>query len=108
MRRDASEPELAANPSDSPEHLLLGVPFFRTLDRVDVAHLVGVLEQVELPAGTLIVAEGAAADGMYLLERGRVAVSVTTAAGASVRWPICRRRGTLGSWACCSDGAPQT
>src|SRR5262249_16316608 len=44
------------------------------------ARLVGVLDRVEFPAGSLIFSEGAEADALYLLEAGRVAVSV---AGAS-------------------------
>lgn len=57
------------------------VPFFRALDRVDLARLIGALERVHFPAGTLIFSEGAEADALYLLESGRAVVSVRTADG---------------------------
>ncbi len=67
------------------------VPFFRGLDRVDVARLIGALEAISAPAGTEIVAEGAEADGLYLLEEGMVRISVRTDSGgrpvAMVRAP---------------------
>ncbi len=68
-------------PVEPLEGLMRRVPFFRTLDRVDVARLIGALEEVTLPAGTVLFTEGAEADGLYLLERGRVVVSVQTAQG---------------------------
>lgn len=55
------------------------VPFFRALDRVDLARLIGALEKVHVLAGTLIFPEGAEADALYLLESGKVVVSVKTA-----------------------------
>jgi di/tricarboxylate transporter len=57
------------------------VPFFRSLDRVDIARLLGVLERVEYPAGTQIFAEGAQADALYLLAGGRVEITVRTQGG---------------------------
>lgn len=54
------------------------VPFFRALDRVDLARLIGALEKVHALAGTLIFPEGAEADALYLLESGKVVVSVKT------------------------------
>lgn len=63
------------------EALLRRVPFFRTLDRVDIARLIGALEKTQHPAGTVIFQEGADADGLYLLESGRVEVSVRAADG---------------------------
>jgi anion transporter len=81
MTPDSTDGRLASATSDTLERLLRGVPFFRTLDRVDIARLIGALEQVDLPAGALVMSEGAAADGLYLLERGRIAVSVSAAGG---------------------------
>ncbi len=70
------------SPSPEPvEALLRHVPFFRNLDRVDIARLVGALEHVHLPANTLIFAENTEADALYLLDSGRVAVSVKTEVG---------------------------
>lgn len=69
---------------DPLEDLIPRVPFFRTLDHIDIARLMGSLEQVEFPAGTLIFAEDAEADALYLLEEGRVIISVATASGE--RW----------------------
>ncbi len=58
------------------EDLLRQVPFFRTLARLDLARLIGALEEVSFPAGTRIFAEGAEGDALYLLKRGRVAITV--------------------------------
>jgi DASS family divalent anion:Na+ symporter len=63
------------------EPLLRRVPFFRTLDRVEIARLIGALERVRVPAGTVIFREGADADCLYLLERGKVQVTVMTPGG---------------------------
>lgn len=63
------------------EALIRGVPYFHSLDRVDVARLTGALEEVTFSAGELIFAEGDDADALYLLERGRVAVTVATPSG---------------------------
>ncbi len=57
------------------------VPFSLGLDRVDLARLIGALEEVTATAGAQIFAEGAPADGLYLLEGGRVVISVKTADG---------------------------
>jgi len=56
--------------------LLRSVPFFHALDRVDIARLLGSLEEVRAPAGELIAEEGAAGDALYLLEQGRIGLSV--------------------------------
>lgn len=66
----------AASTSEPVENLLRRVPFFRGLDRVDIARLVGALEKVHLEAGALIFSEGAAADALYLLEAGKVQIIV--------------------------------
>ncbi len=71
----------APSTPETVERLLRSVPFFHTLDRVDVARLIGALEPVTMPAGTPIVSEGAVADGLYLLEKGRVAISIRAAEG---------------------------
>jgi anion transporter len=66
---------------DPLEALLRRVPFFRTLDRVEIARLIGALEHERVPAGSVIFPEGAQADSLYLLERGRIVVTVSTGAG---------------------------
>ncbi len=71
----------ASDSFGSLEGFILRVPFFRTLDRVDIARLVGALESVHFPAGTLIFSEGAEADALYLLESGRVEVLVKATKG---------------------------
>lgn len=68
-------------PAQSVEVLLRLVPFFRALDRLDSARLVGALEQVSLPAGSLIFSEDTAPDALYLLAHGQVEVTVKTAGG---------------------------
>lgn len=67
---------------DPAEELLRKVPFFRHLDRVDIARLIGALDEVRLLAGTGMVLEGDDADGLYLLEEGEVAVTIQTPEGA--------------------------
>jgi di/tricarboxylate transporter len=62
--------------SEPVEALLRGVPFFHSLDRVDIARLTGALEEVTFSAGEPVFAEGDDADALYLLETGRVRVSV--------------------------------
>jgi di/tricarboxylate transporter/CRP-like cAMP-binding protein len=63
------------------EALIRGVPFFSSLDRLDVARLTGALEEVAFAAGTVIFSEGADADALYLLDEGEVTVSVRGPAG---------------------------
>jgi CRP-like cAMP-binding protein len=63
------------------EDLLRRVPFFRDLDRIDAARLVGALEKVHVTAGSPIFFEGAEADSLYLLEGGKVQVTVKTEDG---------------------------
>ena len=49
-----------------------------------MARLVGAVESAEFAAGSLIFAEGANADALYLLEAGRVTVELTGESGARV------------------------
>jgi anion transporter len=67
--------------STAPEDLLRSVAFFQSLDRVDIARMIGELEEVRIPAGMLLFTEGAEADALYLLAAGRVRVSVGVAGG---------------------------
>lgn len=71
------------NSHESVEALLIRVPFFQALDRVDLARLAGALEEVRLPAGAAVFSEGADADALYLLASGRV--EVTAGANGSER-----------------------
>ena len=61
--------------------LLRGVPFFGALDRVDLARLLGALEEVRADAGEVIAEEGTEADALYLLEHGQVSISVASPEG---------------------------
>ncbi len=72
-------PHLAV--ADELEALLRAVPYFRDLEGLEIARLVGVLEEVRLPAACLIFEESDLADALYLLARGRVSVSVRTPTG---------------------------
>jgi DASS family divalent anion:Na+ symporter len=63
------------------EALLRAVPFFAALERVELARLIGVLDEVRFPAGSIVVQEGADDDGLYLLDSGRVVVTVETEDG---------------------------
>src|SRR5215469_1814559 len=67
--------------TDSVEALIRGVPFFRSLDRVGIARLTGALEEVTFSAGATVFSESDDADALYLLNEGRVAISLRDAAG---------------------------
>src|SRR5207248_7735421 len=58
------------------EQLLRSIDYLRDLDRVDIARLIGSSEDAHFAAGDVIVREGEAADSLYLLASGTVAVSV--------------------------------
>src|SRR5215208_76519 len=79
--------------SNAPEALLRNVAFFQSLDRVDIARMIGELEEVSIPAGIVLFTEGAEADALYLLAAGRVRVSVRVAGGerslAELEAPSC-------------------
>ncbi len=76
--------ERVSNSSESVEALLRRVPFLRNLHRLDLARLIGALERVDFSKGTLIFAEGAQADALYLIEAGRVAVTIAGSADGTV------------------------
>jgi di/tricarboxylate transporter len=63
------------------EALLRAVPFFEALDRVDLARMVGALEEEHYAAKDVIFREASGGDALYLVERGRVRVSVHSPAG---------------------------
>jgi DASS family divalent anion:Na+ symporter len=67
--------------TDPVADLLRSVPFFKGLDRVDLARLLGALEEVRASPGEVIAQEGSEADALYLLERGRVAITVASPDG---------------------------
>ena len=72
---------MSALDADPVADLLRGVPFFRDLDRVDLARLLGALEEVRARAGEVIATEGSEADALYLLADGRVSISVASPDG---------------------------
>src|SRR5439155_96323 len=74
-------PRVGVIDTDPVAELLRGVPFFAGLDRVDLARLLGALEEVHGKAGEVISAEGAEADALYLLQDGRLAISVSSPDG---------------------------
>ena len=61
--------------------LLRSVPFFGALDRIDLARLLGALEELRVPRGQVIAHEGSEADALFLLQQGRVAISVRSPEG---------------------------
>jgi NTE family protein len=67
--------------ADPVADLLRGVPFFRGLDRVDLARLLGALEAIRAGPGEVIAHEGTEADALFLLERGLVAITVASPDG---------------------------
>jgi DASS family divalent anion:Na+ symporter len=72
---------VSAVDTDPVADLLRGVPFFRGLDRVDLARLLGALEEVRAGPGEILAHEGSEADALYLLERGQVAITVASPEG---------------------------
>jgi len=67
--------------------LLTSVPFFQALARVDVARLVGALEQVDVEAGTTIFAADDQANALYLVADGRLSVSLDGAVVTEIEAP---------------------
>ena len=72
---------MSAVETDPVADLLRAVPFFKGLDRVDLARLLGALEEVHETPGEIIAHEGTEADALYLLERGTVAITVASPDG---------------------------
>ncbi|HEY8758551.1 MAG TPA: SLC13 family permease [Candidatus Limnocylindria bacterium] len=72
---------MSALDADPVADLLRGVPFFRGLDRVDLARLLGALEEIRAGPGEVIAHEGTEADALFLLERGHVAITVASPDG---------------------------
>jgi uncharacterized membrane protein len=64
--------------------LLRGVPLFAALDDAAVDELCGYLRLVELKAGSNLFRVGDAGDAMYIIESGRVRITVTDADGREV------------------------
>src|SRR5947207_5622744 len=64
--------------------LLRGVPLFAALDDAAVEELCRYLHLVELKAGSNLFRVGDAGDAMYIIESGRVRITVTDADGREV------------------------
>jgi CRP/FNR family cyclic AMP-dependent transcriptional regulator len=64
--------------------LLRGVPLFAALDDAAVEELCGYLHPVELKAGSSLFRVGDSGDAMYIIESGRVRITVTDADGREV------------------------
>src|SRR5215471_1185647 len=64
--------------------LLRRVPLFAALDDTNVDELCGYLHPVELKAGSNLFRVGDAGDAMYIIESGRVRITVTDADGREV------------------------
>lgn len=62
-------------PATAPAEVLRRVPLFEGLGEDDLAHLAGRARPVELEAGTVLVAEGEAADAMYVVADGLLEAS---------------------------------
>jgi DASS family divalent anion:Na+ symporter len=63
---------------DRLEALIRTVPFLSSLERLDMARLVGAMDEIDAPADSLLVAEGSPSDALYLLETGSVDVTIAT------------------------------
>ena len=63
------------------EALLHAIPIFKPLERVELARLVGSLEEAQLAPRELIFKENDESDGLYIVESGRVHLTIRTPAG---------------------------
>jgi CRP/FNR family transcriptional regulator, cyclic AMP receptor protein len=81
----ASSSLVRENPRAAGHYALLrGVPLFAALDDAAVDELCGYLHPVELKAGSNLFRVGDAGDAMYIIESGRVRITVTDADGREV------------------------
>ena len=71
-------------PVSSQYALLRGVPLFASLDDAAVEELCGYLHPVELKGGSNLFRVGDSGDAMYIIESGRVRITVTDADGREV------------------------
>ena len=71
-------------PVSSQYALLRGVPLFAALDDAAAEELCGYLHPVELKGGSRLFRVGDSADAMYIIESGRVRITVTDADGREV------------------------
>jgi CRP-like cAMP-binding protein len=63
------------------EALLQAVPIFAALERVELARLVGALEEADLAAREVIFEEGGESDGLYIVQSGQVHMTIRTPGG---------------------------
>src|SRR6184192_1747755 len=78
--------------------LLRGVPLFAALDDAAAEELCGYLHPVELKGGSNLFRVGDSGDAMYIIESGRVRITVTDADGRgdsrfARSWRFLRRDG---------------
>ena len=66
------------------ETLLQSVPIFAVLERVELARLVGTLEEGDFSSRQVIFEEGGESDGVYVVQSGHVHLTVRTPAGEKV------------------------
>jgi len=71
-------------PVSSQYALLRGVPLFAALDDAAAEELCGYLHSVELKGGSHLFRVGDSGDAMYIIESGRVRITVTDADGREV------------------------
>jgi CRP-like cAMP-binding protein len=67
------------------EALLQAVPIFAALERVELARLVGALEEADLAAREVIFQEGGERDGLYIVQSGQVHITIRTPGGEAGR-----------------------
>src|SRR5438552_18960722 len=68
-------------PVSSQYALLRGVPLFAALDDAAAEELCGYLHPVELKGGSSLPRVGDSGDAMYIIESGRVRITVTASDG---------------------------
>ena len=81
---------------------LRAIPLFGDLDEAALARMAGLVSEVEVPAGQVIVEHGHPGSGMFLLEEGEVSVELPS--GAVELGP----GEFFGELAILADGVPRT
>src|SRR5262249_62195325 len=71
----------ASDASAQLEALLHAIPIFKPLERVELARLVGSLEEALLVPRELIFKEDDESDALYIVESGQVHLTIRTPAG---------------------------
>jgi len=84
LRQTVQRSPAAAPPQPQPQPWVTNLPDLFRLSSADATVLGTFMERLEFPAGTVIVRQAEAGDGLYLIASGEAEVRVTNAVGESV------------------------